>query len=144
MVYRYTDTHMTLTLRIDPASAVPLWHQIELAVRRLVGSGTLGAGAQMPSVRDLARELCINPATVVKAYQALTDAGLVEVRRGEGTFVREAPVPPGRAARRSQMREAAAQYAGAAHGLGVSLDEALLELRTAWPASRRATSREER
>ena len=102
-VYYYTDTLMRFELKIDPASAVPLWHQIELGLRWLVTSGGLRPGAQVPSVRDLARELRINPATVAKAYQTLSDAGLVEVRRGEGTFVLEAPAPLGRAARRSQL-----------------------------------------
>ena len=132
MVYYDTDTLMRFELKIDPTSAVPLWHQLELGIRWLVTAGGLRPGAQVPSVRDLARELRINPATVAKAYQTLSDAGLVEVRRGEGTFVLEAPAPLGRAARRSQLREAASQYAGAASSLGAPLDEAVQELRAAW------------
>ena len=135
---------MRFELKVDPGSAVPLWHQIELGLRRLVTAGALRPGAQVPSVRDLARELRINPATVAKAYQALSEAGLLEVKRGEGTFVLEAPAPLGRAARRSQLREAARQYAGAAHGLGASLEEAVHELRTGWlPLSRPALGRDD-
>ena len=74
-------------LRVDPAAAAPLWSQIEEGVRRLVASGTLAPGAAVPSVRDLARDLRVNPATVSKAYQRLTDAGVLEVRRGDGTYV---------------------------------------------------------
>lgn len=132
---------MRFELKIDPGSAVPLWHQIELGIRRLVTSGGLRPGTQLPSVRDLARDLRINPATVAKAYQVLSEASVLEVRRGEGTFVLEAPALPGRAARRSQLREAASQYTGAAHGLGVSLDEAVQELRTAWAPPARAAER---
>ena len=133
---------MRFELKVDPGSAVPLWHQIELGIRRLVTAGALRPGAQVPSVRDLARELRINPATVAKAYQTLSDAGLLEMRRGEGTFVLEAPAPPGRAARRSQLREAASRYAGAACGVGAPLEEAVQELRTAWsPPSRAALRR---
>ena len=69
-------------LRIDPTDATPIWSQIEEGLRRLVASGALAPGAVVPSVRDLARELRINPATVAKAYQRLTDAGVLTVRRG--------------------------------------------------------------
>ena len=132
---------MPFELKIDPRSAVPLWHQIELGIRRMVVTAGLRPGTQVPSVRDLARELRINPATVAKAYQSLGDAGLLEVRRGEGTFVLEPKAPPGRVARRSLMREAASQYADSAHGLGAALDEAVQELRTAWSPSARAAHR---
>jgi len=132
---------MRFALKVDPRSAVPLWHQIELGIKRLVSAGALRPAAQVPSVRDLARELRINPATVVKAYQTLTEAGLLEVRRGEGTFVLEAPAPPGLAARRSQLREVAGHYAGAALGLGAPLEEAVQELRAAWPPPARAAER---
>jgi GntR family transcriptional regulator len=54
-------------LRIDPSDATPIWSQIEEGLRRLVASGALGPGAVVPSVRDLARELRVNPATVAKA-----------------------------------------------------------------------------
>ena len=83
---------MTRALAIDPTDAVPIWKQIEDGVRRLVVAGVLAPGAAVPSVRELARELRVNPATVSKAYQRLTDAGVLEVRRGEGTFVADRPV----------------------------------------------------
>ncbi len=57
------------TLRIDPALPVPLWSQIEDGLRRRIATGALAPGAAMPSVRELAAELRINPATVVRAYQ---------------------------------------------------------------------------
>jgi GntR family transcriptional regulator len=73
---------MSHALRVDPRDAVPIWRQIEDGVRRLVAAGALSPGATVPSVRDLARDLRVNPATVSKAYQRLTDAGVLEVRRG--------------------------------------------------------------
>ena len=80
-------------LQVNPSDATPIWSQIEEGVRRLVASGALAAGSAVPSVRELARDLRVNPATVAKAYQRLTDAGVLSVRRGEGTFV--AQTPPG-------------------------------------------------
>jgi GntR family transcriptional regulator len=121
-----------MRLRIDPADAVPIWSQIEEGVRRLVASGTLGAGMPVASVRDMAKGLRVNPATVSKAYQRLTDAGVLEVRRGEGTYVAASPPALGRAERSRVLREGAARYAAAAMMLGAAREEALEELRLAW------------
>ena len=112
---------MRRTLQIDPSSAVPIWHQIEEGLRRLVASGALAAGAAVPSVRDLARELTINPATVAKAYQRLCDSGVLVVRRGEGTFVADAPP---KLERTRELREAADRYAGVAATLGATVEQA--------------------
>src|SRR5687768_1662802 len=97
-------------LRIDPRDGVPVWKQIEDGVRRLVGAGALRPGGVLPSVRDLARELRVNPMTVSKAYQRLADHGVLEVRRGEGTFVASNPPLISRAEKTRTLREAAARY----------------------------------
>ena len=99
------------TLRIDPSSATPIWSQIEDGLRRLVASGALKPGAAVPSVRDLASDLRINPATVAKAYQRLTDAGVLTVRRGDGTYVADAPPAMSKAERARILREAAGRFA---------------------------------
>ena len=119
-------------LRIDPSSATPIWSQIEDGVRRLVASRALKPGAAVPSVRDLARDLRVNPATVAKAYQRLTDAGVLTVRRGDGTYVAEAPPAMSRAERARILREAAGRFADLASTLGVPREEAEDALRTAW------------
>jgi GntR family transcriptional regulator len=119
-------------LRIDPRDAVPIWKQIEEGVRRLVGSGGIPPGGALPSVRDLARELRVNPMTVSKAYQRLTDAGVLEVRRGEGTFVATEPPQLSRTEKSRTLREAASRYASVAATLGVSRDDAAREVAAAW------------
>jgi GntR family transcriptional regulator len=118
--------------RVDPAAAVPLWSQIEEGMRRLVASGTLAAGAAVPSVRDLARDLRVNPATVSKAYQRLTESGVLEVRRGEGTYVAADPPSLPRAERSRDLREAALRYASLAATHGATREETLEGLRAAW------------
>lgn len=123
---------MRWALKIDPASAVPIWKQTEEGVRRLVASGALRPGGAVPSVRDLARELRVNPATVAKAYQRLTEAGLLEVRRGEGTFVAAEPPSLGRAERRGALKEGALRYASLAVTVGALQEEAVDELGRAW------------
>jgi GntR family transcriptional regulator len=119
-------------IRIDPADATPIWSQIEESLRRLVASGALKPGAAVPSVRDLARELNVNPATVAKAYQRLTDAGVLAVRRGEGTYVADAPPAMSRAERTRILRDAAVRYASVAATLGAEEKDAADALAAAW------------
>jgi GntR family transcriptional regulator len=121
-----------MALRIDTTDPAPIWSQIEAGVRRMVASGALPAHAVLPSVRDLARELNVNPATVAKAYQHLTEAGLLVVRRGEGTYVADAPPVMSRAERTRILRDAAVRYASLAATLGVDEKEAGDALAAAW------------
>ena len=119
-------------LRIDPSDSTPIWSQIEESLRRLVASGALAPGAPVPSVRDLARELSINPATVAKAYQRLAEAGVLAVRRGDGTYVAESPPSIPREKRHKALREGAVRYASLAATLGAALAETSEELKAAW------------
>src|SRR5215469_13941459 len=115
-------------LRIDPADATPIWSQIEEGMRRLVASGALAPGAPVPSVRDLARDLSVNPATVAKAYQRLTEAGVLVVKRGEGTYVSDSPPTMGKSERAKTLKEGATRYASLAVTIGAGSEEAEREL----------------
>ena len=117
---------------INPTDAAPIWKQIEEGVRRLITLGTLAPGAAVPSVRDLARDLRVNPATVSRAYQRLTDAGVLSVKRGDGTYVADEPAQLKKSERHEIVRDAATRYAGAAISAGVDLDEAQNELEGAF------------
>lgn len=66
---------------------VPIYIQIMDQIRRSVAGGILAPGEQLPSVRDLALQLAINPNTISKAYQELEHEGVVYTLRGRGTFV---------------------------------------------------------
>ncbi len=74
--------------RLDSRSPVPLYDQIATRLRVAVAAGELRAGDVLPSVRQLAGQLRVNPATVVQAYRELESDGFVEMRQGAGTFVR--------------------------------------------------------
>jgi GntR family transcriptional regulator len=119
-------------LDIDPAAAAPIWRQIEDGMRRLVASGALPVGTAVPSVRELARELRVNPATVSKAYQLLTADGALEVRRGEGTFVAERPAGTQAAERERLLEAGAARFVEAARSMGVTEEEAMAAISAAW------------
>ncbi|HYH06984.1 MAG TPA: GntR family transcriptional regulator [Thermoanaerobaculia bacterium] len=76
-----------MLVNLDPNDARPLYLQIMDEVRRAIVVGTLKAEDPLPSVRELAGELVINPRTVSQAYQELEREGVIYVRRGQGTFV---------------------------------------------------------
>jgi GntR family transcriptional regulator len=132
---------MALRLRIDPTLPTPIWSQIEEGVRHLVASGRLDPGAALPSVRDLARAQRVNPNTVAKAYQRLAAAGVVEARRGEGTFVVDRPPALSAAARAKLLREGAERFTAVAVTLGATANEAMEAVRSAWPDTGRRGGR---
>lgn len=127
-------------LRIDPGDAVPIWRQIEEGMRHLVARRALGPGDAVPSVRELARDLGVNPGTVAKAYQRLGDAGLLVVRRGEGTFVADGVPRLPEEERSERLRQAARSYAGTAITLGADREEAKAEIETAYREMEREES----
>ena len=117
---------------INPSDPDPIWRQIEDGVRRLVALGALTPGASVPSVRDLARDLRVNPNTVARAYQRLAERGVLTVRRGEGTYVADDPARPRKAEKHGMLRDAAVRYARAAIAAGADADEACDELQAAF------------
>jgi GntR family transcriptional regulator len=82
--------------RLDGSSGVPPYLQLVHQVRQSVLLGYLREGDRLPTVKDVAADLVINPNTVVKAYRQLEHEGLAGGRPGQGTFITatSAPVPP--------------------------------------------------
>jgi GntR family transcriptional regulator len=76
-----------ILLDVDPQSGVPIYVQLVEGVRHALAVGTLRPGERLPTVRALAKELAVAPNTVVKAYNELQRAGLIESRPGVGTVV---------------------------------------------------------
>jgi GntR family transcriptional regulator len=119
-------------LTVNASDSTPIWSQIEEGMRRLVASRALAPGAAVPSVRELARDLSVNPATVAKAYQRLTDIGIFTVRRGDGTYVADSPPLMGRPQRQKALREGADRFATLGATLGASAEEGAREVKDAW------------
>lgn len=113
---------------INPSNGAPIWRQIEEGMRRMIALGTLPPGGGVPSVRDLAQQLRVNPNTVARAYQRLSDSGVFVVRRGEGTFVADEPAQLRKTERNDTLREAASRFAGTAIAVGVPIEDAIAEL----------------
>lgn len=89
-------------LQIDPRDATPIYAQLDRAVRVAIASGKLEAGDQLPTVRQLAVDLRVNANTVAKVYLALEREGIVQTKRGVGTFVSARKPPAEHDAQREQ------------------------------------------
>lgn len=76
-----------LHFQIDPHSGVPVYRQMMDQIKYYIAAGTLKAGDQLPSIRELATTLAVNPTTVVKAYSELEHEHVIEMRHGRGAFV---------------------------------------------------------
>ncbi len=90
-------------LTIDPRDKTPIYAQIEHGLRAAIATGRLGLGEQLPTVRRLAVELQVNANTVARVYADLEESGVLETRRGVGSFVavgRDRARPAGERARR--------------------------------------------
>ncbi|MFY9555816.1 MAG: GntR family transcriptional regulator [Blastocatellia bacterium] len=121
---------MGLSFNIDAAHPTPLYHQLERAIRFAIATGKLAVGDQLPTVRQLAVELRINANTVAKVYLELERAGIVETRRGVGTFVKARHFEAARGSERErEMRELEDQFLAAAAHLGFQAREAADHLR---------------
>lgn len=108
---------------VDPSSGVPIYLQIVNQVKRATASGLLREGDQMPSVRELAMELTVNPNTVAKSYQELERDGIIKTVRGIGTFIAQKEVKIIREERVKVLQAAIDKVIVEAHHLGFSDDE---------------------
>ena len=112
--------------QLDSSSGVPPYLQLVHQVRQSLLLGYLRTGDQLPTVKELAEDLAINPNTVVKAYRQLEHEGLTGGRPGQGTFIVAAPEPPLPDASES-LRASLAEWFRAAEEAGLS-DEAVTAL----------------
>lgn len=80
---------LRIHLQIDPHSGLPVYRQIMDQIKYHLAAGSLRPGDQIPSIRDLAQLLAVNPTTVVKAYTELEHEDVIEMRPGKGAFVCE-------------------------------------------------------
>lgn len=118
------------TFVVDSASPTPIYAQLDRAIRASIATGELKSGAQLPTVRQLAVDLAVNANTVAKVYAQLERDGILETRRGVGTFVRESPSPQAaRAHRERELRELIQRFVGDAALLGFTLPELIHQLR---------------
>jgi GntR family transcriptional regulator len=113
----------TFRIRLEAASGVPVYRQIIDQVMGGIAAGALKPGSQLPTVRQLAVDLAVNPNTVLRAYKELEIRGVVETQQGSGTFIGELKVEQDEAARQQQLSRLAGEAAARAGAEGFSLRE---------------------
>ncbi len=110
-------------LHLNPNNGVPIYRQLFQQLRQRIVSGQLGAGEQLPSVRDLSEQVKINLLTAAKVYQLLESEGLVETRRGLGTFVADGQLSRSMVEKKKSIASAVEQVVTEAQHLKLSEEE---------------------
>ncbi len=115
--------------QLDLHSGVPVYRQVIDQVRGGIASAQLSPGDQLPTVRQLAVDLAINPNTVVRAYRELELGGLLETQQGTGTFISAQKFKRADAERERQLAQIVADSVSRAGAAGFTVDELIEELR---------------
>ena len=115
--------------RLDAQSGVPVYRQIIDQVTGGMAAGVLSAGDQLPTVRQVAVDLAINPNTVVRAYRELEIRGVLETQQGTGTFITEQKVKRDEVERQRQLNQLVSEFVGRAGAGGFTVRDLLEQLR---------------
>jgi GntR family transcriptional regulator len=114
--------------QLDVHSGVPVYRQLIDQVMGAIAAGTLEGGDQLPTVRQVAVDLSINPNTVVRAYRELEIRGTLETQQGTGTFVSHKKVKRDEVERRRQLNQLVIDFVARAGAAGFTLEELLEQL----------------
>lgn len=127
-----TPPKSAFRFRLDLQTGVPAYRQIIDQVRGALASGVLSTGDQLPTVRQLAVDLALNPNTIVRAYKELELGGLLETHQGTGTFISAQQLPQAQAERDRQLAQIVSDAVARAGAAGFTIDDLMQQLR-AWP-----------
>lgn len=114
--------------RLDVQSGVPVYRQIIDQVTGGMASGVLKAGDQLPTVRQLAVDLAINPNTVVRAYGELEIRGVLETQQGTGTFISRQKIKRDEVERQRRLNQLVSEFIARAGAIGFTVQELLGQL----------------
>jgi len=121
------------TFRLDSASGVPVYRQLIDQVQAGIAAGGLAPGDQLPTVRQVAVDLAINPNTVLRAYRELEIRGVLETQQGTGTFIAEKPVQKNAAERERQLDQLVREFVARAGAGGFTVAELAERLKDLTP-----------
>ena len=119
---------MTIEIQLDVKSGVPFYRQIIDQVKAAIATESIAPGERLPTVRQLAVDLSVNPNTVSRAYTELELTGLVETQMGSGTFVGSRPVERDDVERRRILDQLCQEFLSRASTHGFTLDHVLQNL----------------
>src|SRR4051794_13900716 len=111
------------SFRLDLHSGVPVYRQIIDQVLGGIAAGTLAAGHQLPTVRQVAVDLSINPNTVVRVYRELEIRGVLETQQGTGTFISRQKVKRDQVERQRRLTQLVGEFTARAGAAGFTLQE---------------------
>jgi GntR family transcriptional regulator len=114
--------------RLDLYSGVPIYRQIIDQVTGAIAAGALGGGDQLPTVRQLAVDLEINPNTVIRAYRELEIRGVLKSQQGTGTFISNQNAGRDNAERRRRLSQLVREFVARAGSEGFTTEELSDEL----------------
>jgi len=134
MTHSSTSAPRRFEFRLYTHSGVPANRQIIDQVHAGLASGSLTAGNQLPTVRQLAVDLAINPNTVLRAYRELELGGILETQQGTGTFIAEKTLKKNGAERGRQLTQLAGEFLARAGAAGFTVEELLEQLQELAPA----------
>ncbi len=117
-----------MEFRLDPRSGVPFYRQIIEQIKVGIARGILNPGEQLPTVRQLAVDLSINPNTVIRAYRELEIEGVLETHQGSGTFLGDKKPAIDRLERERVLDQILTELVARASTYGFTLDEVLNRL----------------
>jgi GntR family transcriptional regulator len=128
MIAKANSVARPFQFALDLRSGVPVYRQLIDQVRGGMALGSLSAGDQLPTVRQLAVDLAINPNTVMRAYRELEFGGLIETHQGTGTFIAKKKLERKDAERERQLTQLANEFAARAGAAGFNVEELLERL----------------
>ncbi len=133
MATNHSNPSIPFSFRLDPESGVPVYRQIIDQVQAGIATGTLKPGYQLPTVRQVAVDLAINPNTVLRAYRELEIRGVLETEQGTGTFISHREVHPDDSERRRQLEQLIGEFVARAGAGGFTLQEVAEALLDRYP-----------
>ena len=112
---------------------MPVYRQIIDQVQAGIATGALGSGHQLPTVRQIAVDLAINPNTVLRAYRELEIRGVLETQQGTGTFISHRQVKPDDSERQRQLEQLVSEFVARAGAGGFTLQDVVEVLFDRYP-----------
>ena len=123
MITKHPNSPTPFRFSLDVQSGVPVYRQIIDQVQAGVATGALGPGHQLPTVRQMAVDLAINPNTVLRAYRELEIRGVLDTQQGTGTFISHRQVRPDDSERERQLEQLVSEFVARAGAGGFTLQE---------------------
>src|SRR5438876_11232034 len=123
-----SNSRSPFQLSLDMRSGVPVYRQIIDQVVAGIATGAVAGGDQLPTVRQLAVDLSINPNTVIRAYRELEIRGVLETEQGTGTFIGNQKVRRDEAERQRSLNQLIADFMARAGSAGVTVGELIEQL----------------